>query len=74
MGFFEVVPHLAKILRRIKQTADLIIEEAPDLTPIPISLPARLAIYICLAGMFFLGMFPAPMVDLAACAVRALKP
>ena len=49
-------------------------EEAPDLTPIPISLPARLAIYICLAGMFFLGMFPAPMVDLAACAVRALKP
>ncbi len=49
-------------------------EEAPDLTPIPISLPARLAIYICLAGLFFLGMFPAPMVDLAACAVRALKP
>jgi lipid-A-disaccharide synthase len=30
MGFFEVVPHLAKILRRIKQTADLIIEEKPD--------------------------------------------
>ncbi len=30
MGFFEVVPHLAKILRRIRQTADLIIEEKPD--------------------------------------------
>ncbi len=48
-------------------------EETPDLTPIPVSLPARMAIYGCLAGMFFLGMFPGPMLNLADSAVKFLK-
>ncbi len=30
MGFMEVVPHLFKLLRRIKQTAETIIREKPD--------------------------------------------
>ena len=30
MGFLEVIPHLAKLIRRINQTAKTIIEEKPD--------------------------------------------
>lgn len=30
MGFLEVVPHIPKLLRRIRQTADVIIKEKPD--------------------------------------------
>lgn len=30
MGFLEVVPHIAKLLRRIKQTAEIIEQEKPD--------------------------------------------
>lgn len=30
MGIFEVIPHIAKLLRRIKQTAATIISEKPD--------------------------------------------
>ncbi len=30
MGFLEVVPHLVKLLRRIKQTAEIIEQEKPD--------------------------------------------
>ena len=30
MGFLEVVPHIMKLLRRIRQTADTIIKENPD--------------------------------------------
>jgi NADH-quinone oxidoreductase subunit N len=32
-------------------------QPAPDAPPIRMSLPARLAIYVCIAGMFFLGIF-----------------
>lgn len=35
--------------------------EAKDLSPIPISLPLRLTLYGCMAGMLFLGIFPAPI-------------
>lgn len=31
MGFAEVVPHIPKLLRRIKQTANRVIEEEPDI-------------------------------------------
>lgn len=30
MGFFEILPHLAKLLRRIKQTSETILKENPD--------------------------------------------
>ncbi len=30
MGFLEVIPHLPKLLKRIKQTAEAIIQEKPD--------------------------------------------
>jgi len=30
MGFLEVLPHLSKLLRRINQTAEIIVKEKPD--------------------------------------------
>ncbi len=30
MGFLEIIPHLTKLLRRIKQTAETVIQEKPD--------------------------------------------
>src|SRR5581483_7681709 len=48
-------------------------KETPDLSPIEISLPAKLAIYVCVLGMLYLGMFPNTAVDLAAKAVAVLK-
>jgi NADH-quinone oxidoreductase subunit N len=47
--------------------------EAPSLSPIPTSRPIRLAIYACAAGMLFLGLCPAPMVNLADQAVQGLN-
>ncbi len=37
---------------------------AGDLSPIPLSLPARLALYVCIAGMLFLGLYPSPLLNL----------
>ncbi len=37
---------------------------AGDLSPITVSLPARLALYVCIAGMLFLGLYPGPLLDL----------
>ncbi len=42
---------------------------AADMPPIPVSRPIRLAIYGCLGGMFYLGLFPAAMLNLATEAV-----
>ena len=47
-------------------------EEAPDLSAIPLSVPIRLSIYGCMAGIFFLGLFPGWMVNLAEEAVKVL--
>jgi len=46
---------------------------ADDLSPLRISRPIRFAIYACIAGMLYLGLFPAAMVNLAAQAVKVLK-
>jgi NADH-quinone oxidoreductase subunit N len=45
---------------------------AAGLAPIPISRPIRLSIYGCIAGMFYLGLFPGAMVNLATDAVQTL--
>jgi NADH-quinone oxidoreductase subunit N len=44
-----------------------------DLTPIRPSTPVRLAIYGCIAGMFYLGLFPAAIMDLTSEAVKVLR-
>ncbi|KAB2649466.1 MAG: NADH-quinone oxidoreductase subunit N [Verrucomicrobia bacterium] len=47
-------------------------KETPDAPPITMSLPAKLVIVICLAGMFYLGLFPSKMLNLASEATFAL--
>jgi NADH-quinone oxidoreductase subunit N len=47
--------------------------ETPSLSPIPTSRPIRLSLYACAAGMLFLGVCPAPMVNLANQAVEVLN-
>jgi len=47
---------------------------APDLNPIAISTPIRCSIYACIAGIFYLGIFPGPMLNWAAQAVKVLSP
>lgn len=43
-----------------------------DLSPISLSLPARLSLYACIAGMLFLGLYPAPLLDLTDGVVKAV--
>ncbi len=46
--------------------------EAKDLSPIQISCPMKVVIGICIAGMFWLGLFPGAMLRLATEAVKVL--
>jgi NADH-quinone oxidoreductase subunit N len=48
-------------------------EGTADFSPIPISLPTRISLYACIAGMFFLGLFPDALVNLATEAVKVLR-
>jgi NADH-quinone oxidoreductase subunit N len=45
-----------------------------DLAPITISLPIRLALYVCAVGMLLLGLFPGPIVTATQHAAKALEP
>jgi NADH-quinone oxidoreductase subunit N len=45
----------------------------PDYTEIRVSLPARAALYVCIAGMLILGLFPGAMVNTTVKAAQALK-
>ena len=47
-------------------------KNAPEAAPILMSLPAKFVIVICVAGMFYLGLFPAKMLTLADEATVAL--
>jgi NADH-quinone oxidoreductase subunit N len=53
----------------------LYVEQAADPGPIPVSLPIRLTIYICMAALVLLGVFQAPLLGAAsrAVAVFALR-
>jgi NADH-quinone oxidoreductase subunit N len=48
-------------------------QESPDLLPIPMSRPMQVATCVCIAGMFWLGLFPNSVLKLAESAVRVLK-
>jgi NADH-quinone oxidoreductase subunit N len=45
----------------------------PDYSEIPVSLPSRIALYVCIAGMLILGLFPGGMVNTTNTASQALK-
>jgi NADH-quinone oxidoreductase subunit N len=40
-------------------------KETPDLSPISLSAPAKLSVWICIAGMFWIGLFPNTVLNLA---------
>ena len=44
-----------------------------DLSPIALSAPAKVSIWVCIAGMFWIGTFPGVVLNLATEAVQALK-
>ncbi|MSU56661.1 MAG: NADH-quinone oxidoreductase subunit N [Pedosphaera sp.] len=48
-------------------------KDVPDRSPICISRPMRLAVWVCIAGMFWLGLFPNAVLKLADSAVSVLK-
>ena len=48
-------------------------DEPADLSPIPISQSIRFTLYGCIAGMFFLGLFPGGLLNAAAEAVKVLR-
>ena len=45
---------------------------APDLSPIRLSAPIKLSVCVCVAGMFWLGLFPSVVLNLATAAAKAL--
>jgi NADH-quinone oxidoreductase subunit N len=40
-------------------------KDAADMSPIALSAPIKAAICICIAGMFWLGIFPSTVLDMA---------
>ena len=49
-------------------------KDAAAVSPIVISLPMKLAIGLCVAGIFYLGLFPSALLNLADGAVKVLVP
>jgi NADH-quinone oxidoreductase subunit N len=47
-------------------------KDARDLSPISLSAPAKFSIWICIAGMFWIGLFPNTVLNLANEAAKAL--
>ena len=48
-------------------------KEAPDLSPIELSAPAKFTACVCIAGMFWIGLFPSVALNLAMDAAKALQ-
>jgi NADH-quinone oxidoreductase subunit N len=48
-------------------------KDVPNLSPIPMTCAMRLAICTCVAGMFWLGLFPGALLTLATEAVKSLS-
>jgi hypothetical protein len=47
--------------------------ENPSAEPIQISFPARIAVYVCIAGIFYLGLFPGKLLNATSNAVAVLN-
>ncbi len=48
-------------------------QSTADSSPIRVSIPLRLSLYACIAGMLYLGIFPMPMVNASSQAAAVLK-
>ena len=49
-------------------------KDVMDATPIVLSSPAKLFIWVCLAGIFWIGLFPNTLLNYATAAVKVLNP
>ena len=47
-------------------------KDVPDVTPIQLSAPAKISIWVCVAGIFWIGIFPNALVNYATEAAKAL--
>lgn len=47
--------------------------EAKDKSELTLSLPARTTVFVCMAGILFIGIYPNPLLKAAELAVQALK-
>jgi NADH-quinone oxidoreductase subunit N len=47
-------------------------KDPADLSPIELSAPAKLSIWVCIAGMFWLGLFPNMVLNMTSLAAKAL--
>lgn len=47
--------------------------DVPDLSPLPVTMPVKAAMYTCMAGMLFIGVYPNPLMKVAAEAVKHFK-
>ncbi|MGA3283507.1 MAG: NADH-quinone oxidoreductase subunit N [Verrucomicrobiota bacterium] len=47
-------------------------KDAPDLSPIALSAPAKVSIWVCIAGMFWIGVFPNTVLNFVAEATKSL--
>lgn len=47
---------------------------ASDMSPIRISIPVRVALYVCIIGMFYLGLVPGPLMRMTRRAADVLQP
>jgi NADH-quinone oxidoreductase subunit N len=47
-------------------------KDATDVSPIELSAPIKVSICICIAGMFWLGIFPSTVLDMANAAAQVL--
>jgi NADH-quinone oxidoreductase subunit N len=48
-------------------------KETPDLSPISLTAPIKLTIWVCIAGMFWMGVFPNTVLNLAMASAIVLK-
>jgi NADH-quinone oxidoreductase subunit N len=48
-------------------------QDPTDLSPLPVSWPHRLSLTVCIVGMFYLGVMPDRLIELAEQAVKTLR-
>ena len=48
-------------------------KDATDVAPIQLSMPMKASVVVCVAGMFYLGLFPNTILGMAATAVKSLS-
>lgn len=69
IGVAAVVISLYYYLVLVKR---MYVDEPLDPAPIPVSLPTRIALYVCLAGMLGIGIWQGPFLNLSFAATKGL--